>query len=73
LNGGTVQDASTGDLIFPIPAIVAFISKNFTLLPGDIIMTGTPGGVGALKHGDVVEVEIENIGILQNPVQEEGK
>lgn len=71
LNGATVQDASTRDMIFSIPTIVAFVSKNFTLEPGDIISTGTPSGVGPLKHGDVVEVEIENIGILSNPVVEE--
>jgi 2-keto-4-pentenoate hydratase/2-oxohepta-3-ene-1,7-dioic acid hydratase in catechol pathway len=73
VNGRTVQDASTADLIFTIPEIVSFITKNFTLLPGDIVMTGTPGGVGPLHHGDVVEVEIENIGILRNSVIEEGK
>jgi len=71
LNGKTVQDANTGDMIFAIPAIIAFVSRNFTLMPGDIISTGTPSGVGPLKHGDLVEVEIEGIGILKNPVVEE--
>jgi len=71
LNGKTVQDASTGDMIFDIPAIIAFVSRNFTLMPGDIISTGTPSGIGSLKHGDLVEVEIEGIGILKNPVVEE--
>ena len=71
LNGETVQDANTGDMIFDIPAIIAFVSRNFTLMPGDIITTGTPSGVGPLKHGDLVEVEIEAIGILKNPVVEE--
>ncbi|MCF6188225.1 MAG: fumarylacetoacetate hydrolase family protein [Desulfobulbaceae bacterium] len=51
-----------------IPQIISFISRNFTLEPGDIIITGTLSGVGPLQHGDVVEVEIENIGILKNPV-----
>lgn len=71
LNGKTVQDSNTGDMIFSVPAIVAFISRNFTLMTGDIISTGTPSGVGPLKHGDLVEVEIEGIGILKNPVVEE--
>jgi 2-keto-4-pentenoate hydratase/2-oxohepta-3-ene-1,7-dioic acid hydratase in catechol pathway len=71
LNAKTVQDANTGDMIFDIPAIIAFVSRNFTLMPGDIISTGTPSGVGPLKHGDLVEVEIEGIGILKNPVVEE--
>lgn len=71
LNGKTVQDSNTRHMIFKIPDIVAFISRNFTLEPGDIILTGTPSGVGAIKHGDLVEVEIEGIGILENPVIEE--
>lgn len=71
LNGKTVQDSNTRQMIFPIPEIVAFVSKNFTLMPGDIIATGTPSGVGRIKDGDVVEVEIEGIGILRNPVIEE--
>ena len=71
LNGKTVQSSNTKFMIFSIPEIVAFVSMNFTLEPGDIIMTGTPSGVGPLKHGDVVEVEIEGIGILRNPVIDE--
>lgn len=71
LNGRTVQDASTAQMIFPIDRQIEFISKNFTLMPGDIIATGTPGGVGRIRHGDVVEVEIEKIGVLSNPVVEE--
>lgn len=73
LNGAAVQDSSTAHMIFPVYETVAFISKNFTLLPGDIIATGTPSGVGRLHHGDVVEVEIEKIGVLSNPVVEEWK
>ena len=68
LNGNTVQDSNTRHMIFPIPEIIAFISKNFTLMPGDVIATGTPAGVGPIQPGDVVEVEIETIGILRNPV-----
>jgi len=70
LNGKLVQDSNTRFMIFPIREIVAFISKNFTLMPGDLILTGTPLGVGPLHHGDVVEVEIQHIGKLVNPVQE---
>ena len=71
LNGETVQDASTAQMIFPVEEIISFVSKNFTLMPGDIIATGTPSGVGRIRHGDVVEVEIEKIGVLSNPVVEE--
>lgn len=71
LNGKVVQDSNTRHMIFPITDIIAFVSKNFTLEPGDIIITGTPSGVGPLQGGDTVEVEIENIGILSNPVREE--
>ncbi len=73
LNGEVVQQSNTRHMIFPIPGIISFISKNFTIEPGDIIITGTPSGVGPLKHGDVVEVEIENIGTLRNPVVAESK
>ncbi|SPF40512.1 conserved hypothetical protein [Syntrophobacter sp. SbD1] len=71
LNGAGVQDSSTSQMIFTVKDIVAFLSKNFTLMPGDIIATGTPGGVGRIRHGDAVEVEIEKIGVLSNPVVEE--
>jgi 2-keto-4-pentenoate hydratase/2-oxohepta-3-ene-1,7-dioic acid hydratase in catechol pathway len=71
LNGKVVQDSNTKHMIFKIPEIVSFISKNFTLMPGDIIATGTPSGVGRIKHGDTVEIEIEGIGTLRNPVVEE--
>lgn len=73
LNGRTVQDARTRHMIFGIPEIIAFVSTCFTLMPGDIISTGTPSGVGPLGHGDVVEVEIDGIGVLQNPVVEESR
>lgn len=71
LNGKTVQEANTSQMIFPIDQIIAFVSKNFTLMPGDIILTGTPSGVGPLTHGDAVEVEIERIGVLKNTVVDE--
>ena len=70
-NGKVTQHSNTRHMIFKIPEIIAFVSKNFTLEAGDIIVTGTPSGVGPLHHGDVVEVEIEGIGILRNPVQAE--
>ena len=70
-NGKVVQDSNTSEMIFKIPQMISFISKNFTLEAGDIITTGTPSGVGPLRHGDIVEVEIENIGVLRNPVVEE--
>ncbi len=72
LNGKIVQDSNTRHMIFSIPEIIAFVSKNFTLMPGDIILTGTPAGVGPLRHGDTVAVDIEPIGVLENPVIEEG-
>ena len=71
LNGRVVQDSNTRHMIFTIPQIISFISRNFTLEAGDIISTGTPSGVGPIRDGDVVEVEIENIGILKNPVRAE--
>lgn len=71
LNGEIVQDSNTGLMIFPIAETIAFISKNFTLMPGDVIATGTPSGVGPIRHGDMVEVEIDKIGVLRNPVIEE--
>ena len=71
LNGKTVQSSNTRYMIFSIPEILSFVSRNFTLEAGDLICTGTPSGVGPLQAGDVVEVEIEGIGILRNPVQEE--
>lgn len=75
LDGKVMQTSSTADLIFPVRRIVSHLSRNFTLLPGTLILTGTPGGVGFmrkppvfLRAGQVVEVEIEKIGILRNPV-----
>ena len=71
LNGRTVQSSNTRYMIFSIPEVLAFVSRNFTLEAGDIISTGTPSGVGPMQAGDVVEVEIEGIGVLRNPVRDE--
>lgn len=69
LNGEVVQQQRTSDLIFTAATMVSVISQNVTLEPGDLIFTGTPGSTRALQAGDVVEVEIEGIGTLKNPVQ----
>ena len=68
VNGIVKQKSNTSDLIFGVPRLVEFISSVMTLEPGDIIATGTPPGVGSLEKGDLVEVEIEGIGILRNTV-----
>ncbi|MDC7240079.1 MAG: fumarylacetoacetate hydrolase family protein, partial [Spirochaetales bacterium] len=71
LNGKTVQSANTSQMIFSNIRLIAYQSPNFTLKKGDIIATGTPIGVGPLTPGDVVEVEIEGIGVLKNRVVKE--
>jgi 2-keto-4-pentenoate hydratase/2-oxohepta-3-ene-1,7-dioic acid hydratase in catechol pathway len=68
LNGEVVQKQYTSDLIFDCPTIVSYITRWITLMPGDIIYTGTPGATRKMSPGDVVEVEIEGIGVLRNPV-----
>ena len=68
LNGAIVQQQRTSDLIFDVPTVISFISRYLTLTPGDVIYTGTPGNTGPMHPGDVVEVEIEGIGTLRNPV-----
>lgn len=73
VNGNVEQDSSTAEMIFPVAAIIEFISSFVHLEPGDVIATGTPSGVGAsknkfLKHGDEMHAEIEKIGVLKNPV-----
>ena len=68
VNGKTLQSQRTEDLIFDIPYIVSYVSQYITLMPGDVIYTGTPGTTSAMKPGDVVEVEIEGIGVLRNKV-----
>ncbi len=76
INGETLQDWNTNDMIFDVPAIIEFLSGSTTLLPGTVILTGTPHGVGMaakpprwLKPGDVVSIEIDGIGRLTNPVE----
>ena len=69
LNGEVVQKQVTSDLLFDCPTIVSFISKYVTLSPGDVIYTGTPGATKKMSAGDTVEVEIEGIGILRNPIK----
>lgn len=68
LNGDVVQDGSTADMIFDVPSLVAYVSSVMTLLPGDVILTGTPEGVGPMQVGDEVEVSIAGIGSLTNKV-----
>jgi acylpyruvate hydrolase len=79
LNGKTVQDARTSDMVFSVPFLVSYISSLATLEPGDLILTGTPAGIGCnrnpqvfLKPGDEISVTIDGIGTLTNPVIEEG-
>jgi 2-keto-4-pentenoate hydratase/2-oxohepta-3-ene-1,7-dioic acid hydratase in catechol pathway len=78
VNGQVVQDATLGEMLFDIPTQIAYCSTFTRLEPGDVIATGTPGGVGAkrtpplwLKPGDVVEVEIDRVGLLRNTVADE--
>jgi 2-keto-4-pentenoate hydratase/2-oxohepta-3-ene-1,7-dioic acid hydratase in catechol pathway len=78
LNGEIVQSGDTGQMIFDIPQLIAYASTIFTLSPGDVIVTGTPAGVGFSRKpprymapGDVVEVEIEGIGVLRNPIEQQ--
>ncbi|WP_324011524.1 fumarylacetoacetate hydrolase family protein [Microbacterium sp. JZ37] len=70
LNGEVVQEAPLSDMIFDVPTIIAHVSAAFTLLPGDVILTGTPAGVGPFRAGDTVEVEIPGIGLLRNTVRD---
>jgi 2-keto-4-pentenoate hydratase/2-oxohepta-3-ene-1,7-dioic acid hydratase in catechol pathway len=78
LNGQTMQDWNTNDMIFDVPTLIEFLSGSTKLAPGTVILTGTPHGVGGarkppvfLKGGDTVTIEIEGIGALTNPVVEE--
>jgi 2-keto-4-pentenoate hydratase/2-oxohepta-3-ene-1,7-dioic acid hydratase in catechol pathway len=68
VNGVVKQSGSTADMIFTVAQLIAFISKNLTLEAGDLIVTGTPSGVSPIVGGDTVEIEIEGIGVLSNPV-----
>jgi 2-keto-4-pentenoate hydratase/2-oxohepta-3-ene-1,7-dioic acid hydratase in catechol pathway len=79
LNGQEMQRTTTELMMFSIPELIAFVSTFTTLEPGDVLVTGTPGGVGLrrnpqvwMKHGDIVEVELEGVGVLRNPVIKEG-
>ncbi|HZX35891.1 MAG TPA: fumarylacetoacetate hydrolase family protein [Thermodesulfobacteriota bacterium] len=72
LNGEKKQDSSTKDMIFDVYQLLSFVSNVMTLLPGDVIATGTPSGVGPMKPGDTVEVRIEGIGSLVNTVKGQG-
>ncbi|MBZ9761680.1 fumarylacetoacetate hydrolase family protein [Mesorhizobium sp. CA8] len=75
LNGQAMQDSNTANMVFGVAELIEFISRDITLEPGDLIATGTPGGVGyykdprvSLKRGDIVQVEIEDVGVLTNTV-----
>jgi len=72
VNGRVRQQGTTADMIFPPARLISFISGVMTLLPGDVILTGTPAGIGPLADGDEVSVEIDHVGLLLNPVISEG-
>ena len=69
VNGELKQDGNTQDFIFDLPTVLSYISAFMTLHPGDLVLTGTPDGVGPLQVGDTVEVALEGIGILKNTVE----
>lgn len=71
LNGEVKQDSRTSDMIFPVPVLIEVITRAMTLEVGDVITTGTPRGVGPITPGDRVEIEIEGVGVLANPVTDE--
>jgi acylpyruvate hydrolase len=79
LNGNTMQSDNTDNMMFPLPETLAYLTKGMTLEPGDIILTGTPSGVGHarkpepvwMKPGDTIEVEVEGVGVLRNPIEDE--
>jgi 2-keto-4-pentenoate hydratase/2-oxohepta-3-ene-1,7-dioic acid hydratase in catechol pathway len=71
VNGAVKQDGRTKDQIFPVPVLLAFISAGMTLEPGDVVTTGTPAGVGPMRAGDTVEIEVEGVGVLRNEVRAE--
>jgi 2-keto-4-pentenoate hydratase/2-oxohepta-3-ene-1,7-dioic acid hydratase in catechol pathway len=68
VNGQVRQDTRTSDMVFTVAQLVAYLSQGMTLLPGDVISTGTPSGISSIFPGDVVEIDIEGIGVLRNPV-----
>jgi len=79
LNGNTMQSDNTANMMFPLAETLIYLSKGMALEPGDIILTGTPSGVGHarkpepvwMKPGDVCEIEVEGIGVLRNPIEDE--
>jgi 2-keto-4-pentenoate hydratase/2-oxohepta-3-ene-1,7-dioic acid hydratase in catechol pathway len=78
LNGRVMQSDNTANMMFPVREMLVYLSKGMTLEPGDIVVTGTPSGVGHarkppvwMKAGDVCEIEVEGIGILRNPIEDE--
>ena len=71
VNGQIRQDGNTKDQVFPVPRLLAFICAGMTLEPGDVVTTGTPAGVGPIKAGDSVEIEVEGAGVLRNEVRAE--
>lgn len=73
LNGETRQSSNTSDMIFSTAKLVSYLSQSITLRGGDVIITGTPAGIGPMKAGDVVEIDIEGIGVLRNPVVAEAR
>jgi 2-keto-4-pentenoate hydratase/2-oxohepta-3-ene-1,7-dioic acid hydratase in catechol pathway len=80
LNGNVLQSDNTANMIFPVAETLVDLSQAMTLMPGDVIVTGTPSGVGHarkpplwMKHGDVCEIEVEGVGILSNPIEDEKK
>ena len=68
VNGKTMQKSNTSNLIFSVPYLIKYISACMTLLPGDVISTGTPGGISGMQRGDTVEIEIEGLGVLRNTI-----
>ncbi len=73
VNGQVRQHGNTRDMVFDIPHLIAAVTAVMTLEPGDVLLTGTPAGVGPLSPGDVVEVEVEGVGVLRNSVRAEGE
>ena len=69
VNGEVRQDGRTSQMVFPVDYLIRYISNMMTLLPGDVIATGTPSGVSKMEDGDICEVEIEGIGVLTNSVR----
>ncbi len=69
VNGDTRQSATTADMVFGVATVIEYVTSFMTLLPGDVILTGTPEGVGKLEPGDRVEVEVDGLGVLANPVE----